>query len=389
MSTKNMSSNTANKILIITRNFPPLTGGMEKLLFHTYQEVSKSNFCVLVGPKGCSEFTNNPQTTAEVPVKNLPLFFITTLIKSLQQCLNHRPSIIIGGSGIVAPIVVALSCLFKVKSIIFVHGLDIIAPNLLFQQLFTPFIRRATHIIANSSNTKSLAINKRVNPQKVHVIHPGVELPKHDDMPPQQSLRQKYKLQDAHILLSVGRLIPRKGLVEFIENSFVNLLRTDPEIRMIIIGSAAHDALDKQGSTEQKISSLISKHRLKDKIIMLGKVDEETLKNAYKEADLFIFPLVETPGDVEGFGMVALEAASFGLPVFAFDVGGVRDTMVDGETGFLVAPGNYTKLTKLIVNHFSANHENISPQRCIEHAYNFSWQKYGDKLRHFLESVKS
>lgn len=288
-----------------------------------------------------------------------------------------------------APLVVVLSKLFRVKSVLFIHGLDIIADNLLFQRFFVPFIKKANYLIANSYNTKSLAELKGIANEKIHIIHPGAEIPPRNQPHQAETFRQKFNLKDSKILLSVGRLIPRKGLAEFIENSFLDILSTDPKITLVIIGSDPQNALSKKTSVKEKIRKLIFKNRLEEKILLLGKVDDDILQKAYNESDLFIFPLVDTPGDVEGFGMVAIEAASFGLPIVAFGVGGVKDAIIDEETGYLVKPGNYKHLTSLVIDHFNSAKQKISHQKCIEHARKFSWQNYGEQLRQFLETINN
>ncbi len=389
MAKQNKTLQNPKKILIITRNFPPLTGGMEKLLLHTYLEIAKNNFCHLVGPSGCRNYTNNSPYVSEAPVSSIFSFLFVASIKAFRACIRQKPDVIIGGSGVVAPIVVMLSKLFRVKSILFIHGLDIIADNFIFQRFFVPFTAKANHLIVNSNNTKSLVESIGIAPEKIHIIHPGVELPSKKQLQPTETFRQKHNLLDAKILLSVGRLIPRKGLPEFIEYAFLDIISTNPKVKLVIIGSDPQDALSKQRSVGEEINQLILRYNLEEKIILLGKVGEDILRNAYNESDLFIFPLVDTPGDVEGFGMVAIEAASFGLPVVAFDTGGVKDAIVDGETGFLVHSGNYKEISSLIIDYFSSNPQNISHQKCIEHARKFSWHNYGKKLRQFLKTVNN
>lgn len=389
MDEQNKSLQKTKKILIITRNFPPLTGGMEKLLFYAYQELKENYYIHLVGPAGCKIFTNNSPSVSESPVSSIFSFLLIASIQAFWACLRQKPDIIIGGSGVMAPLVVVLSKLFRVKSVLFIHGLDIIADNLLFQRFFVPFIKKANYLIANSYNTKSLAELKGIANEKIHIIHPGAEIPPRNQPHQAETFRQKFNLKDSKILLSVGRLIPRKGLAEFIENSFLDILSTDPKITLVIIGSDPQNALSKKTSVKEKIRKLIFKNRLEEKILLLGKVDDDILQKAYNESDLFIFPLVDTPGDVEGFGMVAIEAASFGLPIVAFGVGGVKDAIIDEETGYLVKPGNYKHLTSLVIDHFNSAKQKISHQKCIEHARKFSWQNYGEQLRQFLETINN
>ena len=78
------------------------------------------------------------------------------------------------------------------------------------------------------------------------------------------------------------------------------------------------------------------------------------LHAAYAEADALVFPVLELPGDVEGFGMVALEAAAHGLPTFGFRSGGVPDAVQEGRTGELVSASDYGGLAERLANHLAS-----------------------------------
>jgi phosphatidylinositol alpha-1,6-mannosyltransferase len=107
-------------------------------------------------------------------------------------------------------------------------------------------------------------------------------------------------------------------------------------------------------------------------------VDDATLASAYRESDLLIFPVLDLPGDVEGIGMVAVEAAAHGLLTVAFAAGGVPDAVKEGVSGYLVVPGDYVSLTDTIVRCLSEKSSTWSG-RCIAHAKNFSWDLYGGR----------
>lgn len=367
--------------LIITRNFPPLTGGMEKMLLYTYRALAERYGCRVVAPKGAGRFVREPQAASEVPLRPLPLFLAAAFIKAFFSCLRQRPGVIVAGSGLVAPIAVALARIFGAKAVTIVHGLDLIVENVIYQKVFVPFIRRSDCVMANSTNTRALAVAKGVTPDRLTIIHPGVELDCGRDHGKSTGFRDRFAADKVKILLSVGRLMPRKGLAEFIEKSFVNIIRQVPEARLAIIGGEPADALNRKGAEVERIRLLIARHGLEGKVLLLGRVSDEVLLDAYRESDLFVFPVIETPGDVEGFGMVAVEAAAHGLPVVAFHAGGIGDAVQDGQSGFLVAPGNYEQLTKVIVACLQSPEKGIDRQDCLRHAEKFSWQHFGEKLR--------
>ena len=91
-------------------------------------------------------------------------------------------------------------------------------------------------------------------------------------------------------------------------------------------------------------------------MLILGQVDGELRDALFTGADLFIMPNVVVPGDMEGFGLVAIEAAAAGALVVASELEGIRDAVIDGETGVLVAPGDASTFVERItalVNHAS------------------------------------
>jgi phosphatidylinositol alpha-1,6-mannosyltransferase len=118
----------------------------------------------------------------------------------------------------------------------------------------------------------------------------------------------------------------------------------------------------------------------------LGRCDESTLGAAYQAADMHIFPVLDLPGDVEGFGMVALESAAHGLPTVAFAVGGIPDAVLDGQTGKLVEPGNYVALGKAVIRQLAHGREGATVAACRDFAANKAWPVFGERLRSLLDS---
>ena len=113
----------------------------------------------------------------------------------------------------------------------------------------------------------------------------------------------------------------------------------------------------------------------------LGKVDDELLTHSYAAADVLLFPLVETVGDVEGFGLVAIEAAACGTPTVAFAVGGVTDAISEGVSGHLVAPGDYDAFRESVISVLNAPRR---PQLAIDFAEGFAWEHYHKRLQDIL-----
>jgi phosphatidylinositol alpha-1,6-mannosyltransferase len=375
------------RILIITRNFPPLVGGMERLVFNIYKQLRTHFDCDIVGPTGSGVVLQNGQKAWECRPSPVSVFIVTALLKSFWATARNEYQVCIAGSGVTALIAVIISRLRGIHSITFIHGLDLIANNRIYQKIFVPFIKYSDIVVANSHNTAWLAEKVGVPGNKITILHPGVDMP--EEKRGHRNFRESHNLQGKSLLLSVGRLIPRKGLAEFIRYSLPAVVRQHNNTAFVIIGSEPEDALDRGGQVLKDIKAAIAETGLEQHVILVGQVEEPVLQAAYREADLFIFPLRGMPGDVEGFGMVAVEAAAFGLPTIAFSEGGVSDAVKQGESGFLVAPGDYDAFSKITINCLNNTVPAPSPACCRAFADRFQWDSFGDRLRRMVISTSA
>jgi glycosyltransferase involved in cell wall biosynthesis len=99
---------------------------------------------------------------------------------------------------------------------------------------------------------------------------------------------------------------------------------------------------------EQAIQDEVKRLGLEQIVRIETDADDAAVVAAYESSDLFVMPTVGNTADREGFGMVYLEAASFGVPSIASDVPGVDEAVIDGETGLLVADGDHAALVAAI-----------------------------------------
>lgn len=372
--------------LIVTRNFPPLTGGMERLTFHTYEALREDYDCALVGPSGCEAFCLPDTQVASCELKPLARFLTEAWIKSYKMAQLLRPQVIIAASGVTAPTAVSIAKRFGSAAVTVVHGLDLIVSHPIYQTVFIPAIRRSNFVIANSSNTAWLARKAGVKADKIEVLHPGVTLPPapgSDEFANQSAASQiLQELEGRTVLLSVGRLVPRKGLVEFIDCAMPEIVKREPNVILLIAGGAATDALKRDTKILAAIRCVVEKRHLQEHVRLLGRVaSDQTLSALYRRCNVFVMPLVPRDDDVEGFGMVAVEAAAHGVPTAGFSVGGLPDAVENGRSGLLVTPGDYPALTDAIFE--LLNNEScggITPITCRDHAERFSWARYKGQL---------
>lgn len=381
-----MTDKESKRILLVTRNFPPLTGGMERLNYHVYQELTKE-FCVsIAGPEGCQEFLNENTVFKTFAAKPLFLFLLQSLIAAYRLALREKPQLILAGSGTTAIAALLAGRLVNAKVTVYLHGLDIIYPNPIYQLCFLPAIRRCDGILVNSSRTANLARQKGIAAEKITVLNPGVTLPESSSLQLDPNLlKKKFGIATKHILLSVGRLTERKGLPEFIEKCMPAIIAECPDCILVIIGTEPVLAASKQSGITAKIKRTIRQAGLGDHVLLLGQVSDDDLSKAYLSSDILIFPVLDLPGDVEGFGMVAVEAAAHGLPTVAFAVGGIIDAVDPGKSGWLIKSHDYKIFTKTIINFFNkANQSYLTKGKCRNFAKKFSWIVFGKKLRDLI-----
>src|SRR5690606_10217739 len=113
------------RILLVTRNFPPMVGGMERLLHNVYQILSAERSVALVGPAGCLRYAPEASPAASVSPSPLPRFLLGTQWHAIQIARKFRPTLVLAGSGLTAPVAFLAARMVGARAVSFVHGLDL------------------------------------------------------------------------------------------------------------------------------------------------------------------------------------------------------------------------------------------------------------------------
>jgi phosphatidylinositol alpha-1,6-mannosyltransferase len=372
---------------MITRNLPPLRGGMERLNLHMALELAKEFAVAVVGPSGCRSFLPNDIKVDEVSASPLWRFFAGVLWRSLSMARRLRPDVVLAGSGLTAPFAWFAAKFAGARMVTYVHGLDLIVAQPIYRLGWRPFIRRSDLCLANSRNTQSLAEGIGVPASRICILHPGVEMPVLD-VANAHEFRPRFNLGDRPVLLSVGRLIARKGLLEFVENALPRIVAVFPEVCLVVLGDETPELLngDSAGLGE-RIRKQAASLGIGRNLQFIGPQDDATLAAAYQAADVHVFPVRDVPGDVEGFGMVAVEAAAHGLRTVAFAVGGVPDAAAEGISGNLVAAGDYALLASRIVECLNQRSDPTPRHATREFAESFRWENFGMQIRKQIRAM--
>jgi phosphatidylinositol alpha-1,6-mannosyltransferase len=219
----------------------------------------------------------------------------------------------------------------------------------------------------------------------IEILHPGTSMP---DLGPDAgpAFRRERGLGEGGLLLSVGRLTRRKGLAEFVANAMPVILAARPDTRLLVIGGEAADALHgARGEEQARIESIARAAGVAHALRFLGRCAEADLAAAYQAADCHVFPVLDTPGDVEGFGMVALESAAHGLPTVAFAVGGVPDAVDPARSGALVAAGDYRAFAREALRFLQPDARAGFAEGSRAFAAALAWPRFGERLRALVQ----
>ena len=195
------------------------------------------------------------------------------------------------------------------------YGADLVmAQRFSFVQ---PFLRAFTNRCADVAAISSYTAREvnRVSGRTPRVIPYGIHLPPEQDWPTEPGR-----------ILTVGRLVARKGHVHLIEAMMY--LQHLPQAHLIIVGA---------GHEQPALEAAIARLQLVDRVTLTGRVTDKELEAYYQSCQVFVLPaIIDDSGDTEMLGMVSLEAMRYCKPVIASNVGGIPDIISDGETGLLV-----------------------------------------------------
>lgn len=353
---------------------------MERLNLHLAEALASWGKLTVIGPMGCSAHLPDSTSVTEVPVRPLWRFLLASLRAARREAKLRSFDLAIAGSGLTAPAALLAARRAGGKSAAYVHGLDLLAAHPVYRALWQPVLRRLDRAVANSKNTADIARRLGVARGRIDVVYPGVTLPDANAVD-DNDFRARHGLGTRPMLLSVGRLTARKGLAEFIRHSLPIIVHQHPEVLLVVIGDEASDALIGGASGGRAtLSAMAADLGLTDNLLLLGPCDDAELSRAYFAADVHVFPVREVPGDVEGFGMVAIEAAAHGLPTVAFAVGGVPDAVAQKRSGWLIAPGNYAAFADRVNDLLASGRQNPSRVQARGFAAAFEWRHFGDKV---------
>jgi glycosyltransferase involved in cell wall biosynthesis len=292
--------------------------------------------------------------------KNKIKFFIFSIFYSLKN-----KKIIIGHLNF-SPIIIFIK-IFNPFSKIFLilHGIECFKKLNIFKKLNLLFVNNFISV-SNFTKDKFLENNKFLKNKKFFILPTYIEFKEKIDYE---------NLPEGKIMLSVSRLDKSekyKGIDKVIK-VMPDILKEIKDVYYIIVGD---------GDDRENLEKLCQKLNLKERVIFKGFVSEEKLNFYYKNCDLFILPSKK-----EGFGIVFLEALSFGKIVIAGNKDGSKEALLDGEVGILIDPDNIYEIKETILKVLKKEIDkrffdgNFLKNRILEE---FNFEKFKERIKFLI-----
>lgn len=324
------SENTSFKIIYISHLHPPAHANLENI--GGMQTVSLQLLDNLQGRSDISIFplvVESPWQGTELRTLGFLIKLLGTLPNIIQQ---QQADVVLFSSMVTAAVAPLLSSRVAVPMVTINHGQDVTLPVRLYQQWVPKVFHHLQGVISVSAATQTASLVRGLHPTKSFVLPNALNIQprSYHQLGSRQVLESVFQinLEGKKLLLSVGRQVQRKGHAWFLQQV---LPKIQQPIVYLMIG---------QGPETQRLHQLRAQSPYPEQIIVAGKTSAEILQHAYDAADLFIMPNIPVEGDMEGFGVVILEANEARTPVVASDLEGLKDVVQDGCNGFKVTPLN-------------------------------------------------
>jgi glycosyltransferase involved in cell wall biosynthesis len=376
-------------LLFITHKYPPAVGGMEKQSYELIRgfTASEQNYAIYFDGK-----------------EHIILFFLN-LKKRVYDMLQLHPeiNIIHLNDGLMGAFFYLLGIKRSGRKLaITFHGLDVVFPLSLYQNYILPRLHTFDAFICVSNATKDVCVERGFAPNKIFVVPNGVNIPESTSASNQEKLKNTMSklgltTDKDIILLSIGRPVRRKGFSWFAREVMPLL---DDSFKFVHIGNTGAKESSLMKWLPKKVlklndlftgrpndaSALTEAAKHNKNVILAGKVSDEIKDSCIASATFMLMPNIHDAGDMEGFGLVALEASVQGKTVLASGIEGITDAVHENKNGYLLPSGDAQawadKIRLLAMNKILFNAD--IKQYTIDH---FSWDKMVTGYRKVFENI--
>ena len=342
--------NVYKKILLVTNDFGPRAGGIETFVIGLLERIKGHEVTVFTSQQGDTSVYDQQwidkfgvRVIRDQSKILLPSWRVTRVAKKIVAAKNI--DVVVFGAA--APLALMSPSLRKsgVKKIIaLTHGHEVWWAKIFpFRLAIKRIGKNVDHLTYLGEFTRQ-AISKpltRKSATEMVKIAPGIDTAHFIPQPDAMQKRKELGLQDKKIIISVGRLVHRKGQDNLIQ-AMPAVLKKMPNAHLLLVG---------EGPYRKHLEKLVMKSSLEQNVTFAGRIMYDRLPSYLSAADLFAMPSRSRffGLEVEGLGIVYLEASACGIPVVAGNSGGAPDAVLEGVTGLCVDGTNIEQITAAIV----------------------------------------
>lgn len=375
-------------LLISGQYFPPQTGGISNYMRSVCDTLGRDEICCLTGVPwkdgraangGGFRVYRRPSAFAKAWAAQAPGLGLALL----EILLRERPKVIQIATAYDGYIGLWLRRRFGLPYVVYAHGNEILDAAQSAWKRPKESLRQASRVLAVSRYTATLVEKLGVATERITILHPGCDVQAFRPREPRSDLCERLlgAVRRGPVILSVGNLVERKGQ-DMVIRALPRLRARVSDLQYLIVGD---------GPYRGELERLATEVGVREHVKFAGRVPNDELPDIYAMCDVFALPSRERLDscDVEGFGIVFLEANASGKPVVAGRSGGIGDAVVDGTTGLLVEPSDPDDIADAI-HTLLANPElatRIAEQGRERVVREFGWEAVGGRLREVLREV--
>jgi phosphatidyl-myo-inositol dimannoside synthase len=374
------------RTLIVTNDFPPRQGGIQSFVHELALRLDPGMLTVYA-PKWDGDAAFDAAAPFEVVRHPTSLMIGGPSVRRRAAELVRLRGAEVVVFGAAAPLGLITPVLRKAgarKAIAITHGHEAgwaalpVARDLLRQ------IGERTDTMTYLGEYFRLRLAGALTPQaaaRLTRLHPGVDAAAfRPDLAARAAIRTRYGLGTRPVVVCVSRLVPRKGQ-DTLLRAWPQVIRQVPDAALLIVGG---------GSYAKNLHQQSQRLRLTPSVHFTGPVPQAELPAHYAAGDVFSMPCRTRRGglDVEGLGIVYLEASAAGLPVVGGDSGGAPDAILDGETGYVVGGRDVAavtdRLVTLLTDQAAAKAMGDKGREWVERDWN--WDLTASRLRALIDA---
>jgi len=318
------------RTLLVTNDFPPAVGGIQRTLGSLMHALPPDRIAVLApGMEGAGAFDETAPYEV-IRVGERFLWPTPTVADRVRREIDRLDiDVVLFGDAMPLALLGPGLAAAGTRYVVAAHGVDYWLSTVpVAHGVMRRMTARASHVVVMCSEFIGRRVRTAVpRGVPVSVLYPGADLERFAPDLPTADLRSRHGLDDRPSIVSVSRLVARKGQ-DVLIRSMREVQRRVPGAALVIVGT---------GPSEGRLRRL-AESAPRGSVVFVGAVTEEELPRHYALGDVFAMPCRSRLGglEVEGWGNVFIEAAACARPVVVGDSGGARESLMHGETGLLV-----------------------------------------------------